>query len=611
LKEDGTYLTGYSKGKDGAPDTHLASHKLVGRLLRHSVRAYAGWLVLALVCMAIMAGATALTAWLMEPVVNEVFIARNTGSLWLIAGAVVATFLTKGLANYGQSAIMAFVGLRIIADNQKRLFVHLLRLDLAFFQGRPSGRLVSRFLNDINQMRVAVSNALTGVGKDCLSLVGLVAVMFVQDWQLAAIAFLVFPVAVIPIVRLGKRMRKVTANTQEELGLFTTLLNQAIQGIRLVKAYSMAEYEQNRVGAVVERLFHLTFRSARIRALSSPIMELLGGVAVAVVIVYGGYRVIGDETDAGSFFSFITALLMAYEPMKRLANLNASLQEGLAGAERLFDLLDTEPAIRQRPDARDLTVRDGAVRLENVTFAYGSDSGAALRDVSLEAAAGRTTALVGPSGAGKTTVLNLIGRFHDVDAGQVTIDTMDVRNATFESLYGSIALVSQEITLFDDSVRANIAYGRTGASEADIIAAAKGAAAHDFIIALPNGYDTMVGEQGVKLSGGQRQRLSIARAMLKNAPILLLDEATSALDTESEREVQAALADLMRGRTTLVIAHRLSTIVGADTIYVLEAGQVVEFGSHTHLMERGGTYARLYALQFSGEPANGLPPAQG
>ena len=373
----------------------------------------------------------------------------------------------------------------------------------------------------------------------------------------------------------------------------------------------MAEYEQNRVGAVVERLFHLTFRSARIRALSSPIMELLGGVAVAVVIVYGGYRVIGDETDAGSFFSFITALLMAYEPMKRLANLNASLQEGLAGAERLFDLLDTEPAIRQRPDARDLTVRDGAVRLENVTFAYGSDSGAALRDVSLEAAAGRTTALVGPSGAGKTTVLNLIGRFHDVDAGQVTIDTMDVRNATFESLYGSIALVSQEITLFDDSVRANIAYGRTGASEADIIAAAKGAAAHDFIIALPNGYDTMVGEQGVKLSGGQRQRLSIARAMLKNAPILLLDEATSALDTESEREVQAALADLMRGRTTLVIAHRLSTIVGADTIYVLEAGQVVEFGSHTHLMERGGTYARLYALQFSGEPANGLPPAQG
>ena len=424
--------------------------------------------------------------------------------------------------------------------------------------------------------------------------------MFAKDWQLAAICIFIFPMAALPILRLGRRMRKVTANTQEEMGLFTTLLEQTFQGIRVVKAYGMEGYEKSRIAGIVERIFKLNLKSARTRALSSPIMETLGGVAVCIVIIYGGHRVIEGATTSGAFFSFIMALLLAYEPMKRLANLNASLQEGLAGAERMFKLLDTEPAIHEKPDAMDLGSVKGHIQLEDVRFSYVPGK-PALDGITLEVPAGKRVALVGASGAGKSTILNLIPRFYDVDEGRVTIDGTDVRDVTFASLFGGFALVSQEITLFDDTVRANIAYGRAGAKEDEIIEAAKNAAAHDFIVDLPDGYDTMVGEQGIKLSGGQRQRLAIARAMLKNAPVLLLDEATSALDTESERQIQAAMDKLMQGRTTLVIAHRLSTVTGADLIYVINEGRVIEQGTHVELMARGGNYQRLYNLQFAEE----------
>ncbi|MFQ5763551.1 MAG: ABC transporter ATP-binding protein [Rhodospirillales bacterium] len=583
---------------DNTPPRHDSTHALMRRLWRESIRPYLGWLILAVLCMALMAAATAFSAWLMEPVVNEVFIAENQAMLWPLGAAVFVTFLIKGLANYSQTMLMSFVGLRIIADNQTRLFAHLARMDLGFFHDNPSGKLISRFTIDINHMRVAVSNALTGFGKDLLSLIGLVAVMFAKDWQLAAITFFVFPLAVLPIVRLGRRMREVTANTQEEMGIFTTLLGQAFQGIRVVKAYGMESYEHSRIAGIVERIFRLNVKSARTRALSSPIMETLGGVAVCVVIIYGGYRVIEDNTTSGAFFAFITALLLAYEPMKRLANLNASLQEGLAGAERLFRLLDWEPAITEKPGAVALKSVKGHVQLDDVRFSYVPGK-PALDGVTLEVPAGKRVALVGSSGAGKSTILNLIPRFYDVDSGSVTIDGTDVRAVTFTSLYAHIALVSQEITLFDDTVRANIAYGRAGAAGDEIIAAARHAAAHDFITELPDAYDTMVGEQGVRLSGGQRQRLAIARAMLKNAPILLLDEATSALDAESEREVQTALDKLMQGRTTLVIAHRLSTVTGADLIYVIDRGRVIEQGTHVELIARGGAYQRLYDLQFA------------
>lgn len=575
-----------------------STQALMRRLLKEHVRPYFAKLGWALFFMAIVAATTTYSAYLMKPVVNDIFVNREENMLWLIGGAVLATFAVKGVASYLQAVLMARVGLSIVADLQNRLFAHLARMDIAFFHSRSTGELISRFTNDINQMRMAVSNVLTGIGKDSLSLVGLIGNMFFQNWQLALIALFVFPIAIRPIARLGRRMRKVTANTQRELGLFTTILEQTFQGIRVVKAYGMAEYEKGRVATIVDTVRRLSRKAESTRARSHPIMETLGGVAVAIVIIYGGHQVIEGQTDAGSFFSFITALLLAYEPMKRLANLNMSMQQGLAGAQRLFEVLDTEPAILDKPNAEPLAMSKGHVELEDVEFAYGPGA-PAIRGVSMEVPAGKTVALVGPSGAGKSTILNLIPRFYDVDAGRVLIDGTDVRDATLSSLFGSIALVSQEVMLFDDTVMANIAYGRAGATEEEIFDAARNAAAHDFIRSLPEGYQTVVGEQGVKLSGGQRQRLAIARAMLKNAPILLLDEATSALDTESERQVQTALNTLMKGRTTLVIAHRLSTVVDADLIYVIDQGRIVESGTHDQLLARDGAYAKLYALQFA------------
>jgi len=581
----------------GAPQS---TAYLMGRLWRDSIHHYLGWIILAVLLMAVMAAANAFTAYLMKPIVDDVFFAKNEDMLWPVGLMVIGTFLLMGFANYGQSMVMNFVGLKIIADMQNRLFAHLTRMDLQFFHDNPTGTLISRFTQDIHMMKVAVSNGLTGFGKDLLSLIFLVALMFNMNWQLAAISFFVFPVAVFPIVRIGRRMRKVTANTQEELGTFMTVLNQTFQGIRIVKAFGMQTYEGSRIAGLVDRIFRLNMKAARTRELSRPIMETLGGAAVFVVIIYGGTQVIQETTTPGAFFAFITALLKAYDPMKRLANLNSSIQQGLAGAQRLYDVLDREPSISDKPGAVPLKDVAGQVEFDGVSFTYTGETNT-LDDVTFAVAEGRTAALVGASGAGKSTILNLIPRFYDVASGRVSIDGVDVRDATMASLHANIALVSQEITLFDDTVAANIAYGRGGASQEEVESAARHAAAHDFISQLPDGYDTLVGEQGVKLSGGQRQRLAIARAMLKNAPILLLDEATSSLDTESERKVQAALHELMRGRTTIVIAHRLSTVIDADVIFVVDAGRIVESGTHGELLARGGAYKNLYELQFAGD----------
>jgi ATP-binding cassette, subfamily B, bacterial MsbA len=407
---------------------------------------------------------------------------------------------------------------------------------------------------------------------------------------------------------MSRRMRKVSLNFQDEMGHYNALLSQVFQGARHVKAYGMEAHETARAVALTERIYRLFERASRVRAAASPLMEGLGGVGIALVILYGGWQVTHGARTAGDFLSFVTALMLAYQPFKQLSGLNVTVQEGMAAAQRIFEMIDIEPAIQDRPDAKPLEVTEGAVRLEKVSFAYGTGE-MVLNEIDLDIPAGRKVALVGPSGAGKSTVLNLIPRFYDVGGGRLTIDGQDVRGATLASLRGAIGLVSQEVSLFDDTVRANIAYGRPDASEAEIVAAARQAAAHDFIMDLPKGYDTVVGEMGTRLSGGQRQRLSIARAMLKNAPILLLDEATSALDTESERQIQDALKLLMAGRTSIVIAHRLSTIIDADLIYAIEGGRVVEVGRHQDLLQRRGVYARLWALQFADQgeiPPGGL-----
>ena len=579
------------------PEPAKSTTFLMGRLWHDAIRNYVGWIGLAVIFMIITAAATSFTAYLMKPVIDDVFVKQDEARLWVVAFLVLATFFTKSVASYAQAMLMHFVGLRIISDMQNRLFNHLSLMDLAFFHHHATGTLISRFTNDIHQMKVAVSNGLTGVGKDLMSLIGLVFVMFLQDLELALATFFVFPIAIYPIVRIGKRMRKVTANTQKEIGLFLTILNQTFQGIRMIKAYSMEAYESVRVANNVETIRRLNMKAARIQTMARPIMEFLGGLAIFVVIIYGGFRVIEGVTTQGAFFSFITALLMAYDPMKRLANLNASIQAGLAGADRLYWLFDQTPAINDSPSARDLGSVCGDIKFENVSFSY-TDGRSALSNISISVRAGQKAALVGPSGAGKSTILNLIPRFYDVDKGKVSIDGNDVRDIKISALFKNIALVSQEITLFDDTVAANIGFGRAGATENEIKKAAQHAAAHDFIMALPDGYQTIVGEQGFKLSGGQRQRLAIARAMLKDAPILLLDEATSALDTESERQVQAALDILMQHRTTIVIAHRLSTIANVDTIFVVDNGRIVGQGSHSELMARGGTYQTLYDMQF-------------
>ncbi len=591
------------------PAAHLSTRSLVKRLVRDEVRPHLGRVSLAMICMVIVAATTAAIAGLLDPVMTEVFENKDEAMLVLLPIVVVGVFVAKSGAEYGQAVLMHFVGLRIIADLQKRLFGHLMGADLAYYHDTATGSLIARFTNDTNMMRAAVSTALTGLVKDLLTVAFLVGLMFYKDWFLALIVFFVFPVAILPVVRIGRRMRKISARGLDQVGTLTSFLDETFQGARHIKAYGMEAYETARAGDVVEGLFRLIFKAARVRSLASPIMELLGGIAIAVAIYYGGSRVIGGDMTLGAFMSFLGALLMAYQPMKNLANLNANLQEGLAAAQRVFALLDAEPTIVDAPDAKALAVRGGEIAFDDVHFSYGPEA-AALNGISLTVPAGKTAALVGPSGAGKSTILNLIPRFYDIGSGHLRIDGDDVRHVTLASLRAALALVSQEVSLFNDSVRANIAYGGQDASDDEIRAAAVSAAAHDFISDLPDGYDTIVGEHGVKLSGGQRQRIAIARAVLKNAPILLLDEATSSLDSESERLVREALASLMKGRTTLVIAHRLSTVTDADVIYFIDDGRVTEHGSHAELLAANGAYARVYLMQFADDVTDSTKGAE-
>jgi len=589
------------KDRQNVPASARSSMQLMRRLLTGYVRPYRGRLLLAVLCMAVYAAANSFMVWLVKPALDEVFGAKNATMLMVVPLALIAAVVVKGVADYGQAVLTSNTGLRIIDDFQKEMFAHLMRADLAFFHNSSTGNLISKFTNDVNLLRAAVSNALISTGREAMTLGGLVGLMFYRDWRLALAVAVVFPVAVLPIVRIGKRLRRVSANTQAEIGNLATLLTQTFQGARHVKAYGMEAYEGTRAGKIIDAIFHQNFKAARVRSIGRPLMETVGVVGAALIIYYGGSRVVSGAMTTGDFFMFLTAFFAAYQPMKAIGSLNTYIQEGLGAAERVFAMLDVEPEITDRDGAVPLKVSGGTIRFERVSFSYGP-AAPTLHDISLEVPAGKTVALVGPSGAGKSTILNLIPRFYDVGSGHVTVDGMDLRDVTLASLRAHIALVSQEISLFDDTVRANIAYGRRGCTEAEIIAAAKRGAAHEFIVNLPQGYDTLVGEHGIKLSGGQRQRVAIARAMIKNAPILLLDEATSSLDTESERQIQAALTELMKGRTTLVIAHRLSTIRNADRIAVLERGRIVEEGTHAELLARGGEYRRLYDLQFRDEP---------
>lgn len=574
-----------------------SSYLLIRRIVRDHVSSHFGKVGIAVICMALVAGTTAATAWLMQPVLDQIFLNKNRAMLLVVPIALVVVALIGGVANYFQTVLMRRVGQRIVADLQIMLFDHMMHADLSLFHDQASGRIISRFTNDIQSMRLAVSTALTGTAKECLTMIFLVGVMIFQSWQLSLIAGALFPIAILPVMRLSKRMRKIADGTQHQLGEFTAQLDETFQGVRVVKAYRREDYEVSRARRTVETLFKLYTKASRIQALSGPMMEVLGGVAIASVITYGGLQVIDGTMTTGAFFSFMTAMLMVYRPLRTIAGLNTNMQEGLAAADRLFKVLDAPPEIRDDPQAVPLTVTQGSLSFEHVFFSYDGHHNA-LSDVTLEVPAGHMAALVGPSGSGKSSLMNLLLRFYNAQQGSIKIDGQEIRSVTLETLRRSVALVSQDILLFDDTALGNIAYGREGATREEIVQAAISADAHEFISALPQGYETRIGPSGVRLSGGQRQRIAIARAMLKNAPILLLDEATSALDTQSERSVQKALVELMQHRTTLVIAHRLSTIRHADVIYVMDQGRVSERGTHESLLKQNGLYATLYRSQF-------------
>lgn len=578
------------------------------RILREYIWPYKHYVLFALLSMMLVAAGTTALAKLMEPIINEIFIEKNESKLFSISFFILLAFFIKGMGVYGESYFMNYIGQSLVTNMQKRIFKVLLKADLAFFHNHPTGDLISRTINDVSLMRGAFTFALSGAGKHVASIIFLTILMFYQDWILALISFFAFPAALYPISRLGKRLRKATTYAQQEISTLMSLLTQIFQGIRLVKAYGMELYEKRRLGLLSELIFKHAFKSNQTRALASPIMETLGGIAIIVVVYYGGSQVIAGTRTPGAFFSFITALLLAYEPMKRLSTVNANIQEGLAAAIRVFTLLEMKPTLKDLPDAQVLTRAQGALSFEDVSFTYkeveNSERKEALSHINLSITPGQTVAFVGPSGAGKSTLLNLIPRFYDVGSGRILIDETDIKAFTMESLRKNLALVTQEVTLFDDTVKANIGYGKENARFEEIVEAAKAAAAHEFILELPKGYDTIIGEQGIKLSGGQRQRLSIARALLRNAPILLLDEATSALDTQSERQVQKALRHLMKDRTCLIIAHRLSTIQNADLICVMSHGKIVEMGTHESLLNQNGLYADLYRIQYFEEEKN-------
>jgi subfamily B ATP-binding cassette protein MsbA len=550
----------------------------------------------AMICMLIVGATTSALAFLVKPTLDEIFLKQNAEMLRWIPLAVVGIYLVKGACSYAQTILMNFIGQRIVADLRAELYRKIQTQSLAFFTRNPTGILMSRITNDVSSVQGAVSEAVTALLKDSFTLLCLVFVIFYRDWQLAIIAMFVFPLAVYPIAKFGQKMRQVATRTQVTVGSLMTLLQETISGTRIVKAFSMEEYENRRFSGENERLFRLNLKAVSINAASSPLMEFLGGLGISAIIFYGGYQVIHGQSTPGTFFSFLTALIMLYEPVKRLTNVNNTIQQGIAGAERVFSIIDLVPEIGNRADAAPLPRISREIEIRNVTFRY--EEAPVLKQINLTIRAGEVVAFVGMSGGGKTTLVNLIPRFYDVTEGTISIDGRDIRDVTIESLRGQIAIVTQQTILFNDTVRNNIAYGDIVKTEEEIIAAAKAANAHDFILRLPMGYDTLIGEQGTKLSGGERQRISIARAILKDAPILVLDEATSSLDSEAEIEVQGALENLMKGRTTLVIAHRLSTIRNADRIIVLVNGEIREEGTHESLLACQGEYCRLYNMQF-------------
>jgi subfamily B ATP-binding cassette protein MsbA len=589
---------------DSAPaETELPARVLIGRIWRVYLAPRWAGLLAAFVAAIVVAVLSVKLAQILEPAVNDLLVNHKPGTLVSIPLAIAAYAIGRGVAQVVQSVLVNRIGNAVVGDVQVQLFGKLVRADLARLRAQHTGAYVSSVLYDAGLIREAATAGLINYTQHLLIVLGAITLMVSNDKGLSIFLIVAVPLSAAMMRRFSKRTSKAAKGAMNETSALSAAVMESLDGVRVVKIENREAYEEGRVASVVARRQKHLVKGANARAMAAPATETLMTLIVAAVLAYAGWRSMSGAINVGAFVAFMTALGMGSQSLRQLANLQTVMAEGLSAARRLFAALDVEPEVRERPGAHRLDTSDAHIRFEDVRFSYGSGP-PALDGVSLEARRGEIVALVGPSGGGKSTILNLIPRFYDVTGGRVTIDGTDLREATLASLRDHIALVTQEPFLFDDTVRANVAYARPGASQAEIEAAARAAAAHDFIADLPEGYDTLVGEAGARLSGGQRQRLAIARAFLKDAPILLLDEATSALDTESEAQVQAALARLMAGRTTILIAHRLSTVRGADRIYVVDKGRIVETGDHAGLVKARGLYARLARSQdLEAEPA--------
>lgn len=574
----------------------MTNKEILARVYQ-ALEPYRSKLIISMVAMMGVALCTGAQTYMVKDLLDKIFIEQNRFYLYSLTIVVVFIFGIKGIFYYTYHFLLEKVGLSVIKDFRARIFEHIHIQPLSFFYNYPTGTLISRVVSDVTLMQQAVSSALVGILRDFFSVVVLMGVVFFLNWKLALFCFLILPVAAFPIIKFSKIFRRLSTKAQEETAQVSNMLYETITGNRIVKAFNMENHENKRYNNQLQLLFDVTVQDAKFRCLQHPLMEFIGGVAIAIFIWFGGKLVIGGVMTIGEFFALMTSLVVAYDPVKRIGKVNSTVQQGLAAATRIFAILDIVPAISDKPDAIELPPFESSIEFKNVYFHYEDDT-EALSDINLHVPAGQTLAIVGHSGGGKTTLTNLVPRFLDVSKGCITIDGCDIRQVTMRSLRDRIAMVTQQTILFNDTVRNNIAYGSLERSESDLIKAAEAAHALDFIKELPKGFETIIGESGARLSGGERQRISIARALLKNAPILILDEATSALDTESEREVQSALENLMKNRTTFVIAHRLSTIKNADRIIVVNNGRIVEDGTHDELLAHHGEYEQLYNMQY-------------
>ena len=578
-----------------------STKKLLYRIFQNYIRKHNKKLFISFFCMIIVSATTAINAWMMQPVLDDIFIKKDERLILIIPLVILLIAILKGFSSYFQSILMSFIGYKIVADLQNDMFRTLLKCDISYFSKTNSGTLISRFLADVGALSRGVHNVVINIIKDFFTLVFLIGVLFYHNSNLALISLFVFPLAIYPISRIGKRLRKISKSTQIGFGILTKRLSESLQGIKTIKSFNAEFIEQNKVEKEVDNIFQLTYKSSKVNSISRPLMETLGGLAIAIIIYVGGSQVISGTTTPGTFFSFLTALLMAYQPIKSLASLNATLQMAMASAERIFDIIDSKPNIVESSLTKDNLLKKNSsydIKILNVSFSYPDDEKNILKDINLEIKKGEKIALVGYSGAGKTTLLNLLPRFYDVKKGKIFIEDVNIKDLSFNFLREHFSLVSQDIVLFDDTLKYNVCYGLSNITEKQILAACKKANCDEFIKKFPKGLNEIIGEKGVKLSGGQKQRIAIARAFLKNSPFLLLDEATSSLDSRSERKIQKSLTDLMKNKTSLVIAHRLSTIIDADKIILLHNGKIEDIDRHKNLLKKSKIYKNLYELQF-------------